>query len=115
MYYSHAKVFTAGKHKKTGNEDSAKNHTSGYACLTLFRPNGIFRIATLNKVRMVYCMYRGVTGHNFKNIVLLTLKIDPVLANSADPNEMLGLQCLPKYWLKFRGFMSTKCYDLKSM
>ena len=39
-----------------------------------------------------------------KNILFLTLKIDFVLANSADPDEMphyasfhLDLQCLPRY------------------
>ena len=46
-------------------------------------------------------------GHRLKfpkNIVFLSLKIDFVLANSADPDEMLhnvafhqGLRCLPKY------------------
>ena len=48
-----------------------------------------------------------------KNIVFLSLKIDFVLANSADPDEMLhyaafhlGLHCLPKY--PFRGFWSSK-------
>ena len=48
-----------------------------------------------------------------KNIVFLSLKIDSVLANSADPNEMphyaafhLGLHCLPKNL--FRGFQSPK-------
>ena len=48
-----------------------------------------------------------------KNIVFLSLKIDFVLANSADPDEMLcfaafhlGPQCLSKYPLK--GFWSKK-------
>ena len=48
-----------------------------------------------------------------KNIVFFSLKIDFILANSADPDEMphyaafhLGLLCLPKYL--FRGFMYTK-------
>ena len=48
------------------------------------------------------------------NIVFLSLKIDFVLANGADPAEMphyatfhLGLRCLPKY--SFRGYLqSTK-------
>ena len=48
------------------------------------------------------------------NIVFHSLKINLVLANSADPDEMLhdvaslylGLHCLPKYL--FRGFWSTK-------
>ena len=42
-----------------------------------------------------------------KNITFLSLKIDFVLANSADPDEMLhyavfhlGLHCLPKYPFK---------------
>ena len=48
-----------------------------------------------------------------KKIVFLSLKIGFVLANSADPDEMLhyaafylGLHCLPKY--QFRGFRFTK-------
>ena len=48
-----------------------------------------------------------------KNIVFLSLKIDFVLANSEDPNEMLhhaafhlGLRCFSKYL--FMGFCSTK-------
>ena len=55
-------------------------------------------------------------GHRLyfeKNIVFLSLKINIVLANSADPDEMLhyapfqlGLHCLLKY--PFRGFWSTQ-------
>ena len=48
-----------------------------------------------------------------KKNVFLSLKIDFVLANSADPDEMphntafhLGLHCLPKY--PFCGFWSSK-------
>ena len=48
-----------------------------------------------------------------KNIVLLSLKINFVLSNSADPDEMpqfvafhQGLHCLQKY--PFRGFQSSK-------
>ena len=48
-----------------------------------------------------------------KNIEFLSLKIDFVLANSADPDEMphyaafhLGLHCLPKYM--FLGFLVHK-------
>ena len=47
----------------------------------------------------------------FKNIIFISLKIDFVLANSAEPDEMphhaafhLGLYCLPKYL--FRVFPS---------
>ena len=57
-----------------------------------------------------------MTGYNFqkkKKIVSLSLKIDLVLSNSTDPDEMQhyaafhhGLHCLPKYL--FRGFQSTK-------
>ena len=42
--------------------------------------------------------------YNLKNIVYLSRKVDFVLANSADPDEMppnksfhLGLHCLPKF------------------
>ena len=48
-----------------------------------------------------------------KKYIFLSLKIDFVLANSADPDEMLiyetfhlGLHCLLKYL--FRGFQYTK-------
>ena len=52
-------------------------------------------------------------GNDFtKNILFLSLKMDFVLANSADPDEMphcvafhLGLHCLPKY--PFRGWSKT--------
>ena len=46
-------------------------------------------------------------------VTYLSLKIDSVLANSVDPDEMphnvafhLGFNCLPKYL--FRGFWSQK-------
>ena len=49
-------------------------------------------------------------------MVFLSLKIDFVLANSADHDEMLhyvafhlGLHCLPKYL--FRGLQSTRVYS----
>ena len=45
-----------------------------------------------------------------QNIDFLSLKIDFVLANSADPDEMphyvafhLGLHCLSKYWFRSSG------------
>ena len=48
-----------------------------------------------------------------KNIVFISMKMDFVLANSVDPDEMLhytafhqGLHCLPTYL--FRGFRYTK-------
>ena len=50
----------------------------------------------------------------------ISLKIDFVLANSADPDEMphyaafhLGLHCWPKY--PFRGFCSTKGLHLYAL
>ena len=58
-------------------------------------------------------MYLGVTDYNFqKYIVFLSLQVDYVLANSADPDEMphyaafhVGLYCLPKYLFIF--FLSS--------
>ena len=48
-----------------------------------------------------------------KNTAFLSLKIDYVLANTVNPNEMLihagfhlDIHCLPLYW--FRGFQYTK-------
>ena len=63
---------------------------------------------------MVHCIYiEGSKVIISKSIIFLSLKIDFVLANSADPGEMqhygafhLGLHCLPKY--PIRGFWSTK-------
>ena len=69
---------------------------------------------------MVNCKYQGVTGFIFKNnVIYLSLKIDFVLANSADPNEMahyvafhLCLHCLLKY--PFCGLnWSTKKIDFQ--
>ena len=62
---------------------------------------------------MVHYIYKGVRVYNYhKNIIFLSLKMDLVLANSADPDEMLhyaafhlGLHCLPRY--PFRGFWSS--------
>ena len=34
-----------------------------------FRTNGIFHKATYKKVRMVHCMFSGVTGYNFPKIL----------------------------------------------
>ena len=57
-----------------------------------------------------------LSGHRLlfqNNIVFLSVKIIFILANSADPDEMLhsvpfylGFHCLQKY--PFRGFKSTK-------
>ena len=64
---------------------------------------------------MVYCIYLGVTSYNFKKyyISFSEFEIDFLLANNADPDEMLhyasfhlDLYCLPKYL--FRGFWSSK-------
>ena len=39
---------------------------------------------------MVHCTYLGVKSYGFqKDFVFLSLKMDFVLANSADPDEML--------------------------
>ena len=57
----------------------------------------------------------SLIGYNFEKIKLffLSLKIDLVIANSVDPDEMphkaaflLGLRCLLKYLI--RGFQYTK-------
>ena len=82
----------------------------------LFHTNAIFHKNSWKKVRMVQCINCGVTGYNFqKKIVFLSLKINFVLANSADPDEMphhvafhLGLHCLQKF--SFRGFQVNPCH-----
>ena len=60
-------------------------------------------------VKMLHCWKSHVTAH----IVFLSLKTDVVLANSAEPGEMLQfaafhlcLQCLQKY--QSMGCQSTK-------
>ena len=85
--------------------------------LNPLQSNGIFYKTTYNKVWMVHPLPR-LRGHWItiiisKNILYLSLKVDSVLANSADPDEMLqyaafhlGLHCLQK--CPFRGFLVTK-------
>ena len=60
-------------------------------------------------------IYRGHRLQFPENVVFFSLKIDVVLANSADPDEMppyaaffMGLHCMPKNM--FRGFRSTNGY-----
>ena len=77
------------------------------------KTNEIFHKATYNKVKMVHCKFLGVTDYNLKKNCF-SLKINFVMANSVDPDEMppyaafhLGLlNCLPLYLL--RGFQSSK-------
>ena len=57
-------------------------------------------------------IYWGVTGYNFQKIIFLSLKVDFVLANSAEPDEIhLGLHCLPRY--PSRGYLSSKVFNVK--
>ena len=56
----------------------------------------------------------------FKNIIFISLKIDFVLANSAEPDEMphyaafhLGLYCLPKYLLSWMKVEISKILNLR--
>ena len=66
-----------------------------------FKTNsGIFHKAKFNKVRMVHCTYRGLKFPG--NIVFFSLKINYLLTNSANLDEMqsnaafhLGSHCLP--------------------
>ena len=69
----------------------------------------------LHTIKSGWCIvyYEGLQVIISKNLLLFSLKIHFVLANSEDPDEMphnvafhLGLYCLPKYL--FRGFRSTK-------
>ena len=74
---------------------------------------------------MVHCIYRGVTDYNFQNKkYCLSVKIDFVLSNSADLDEMahcaafhLGHHRLPKY-LFFEGLknasLDIKCESFAS-
>ena len=71
------------------------------------------KFETVSRIRIVHCIYWGSQVIISKNIILLSLKIDFVLGNRADPDEMplyvafdLGLHCLPKYPLK--GYWSSK-------
>ena len=51
--------------------------------------NGVFPTIRYSYDRMVHCIHWGVTSYNFqKDFKFLSLKIDFLLANSADPDEM---------------------------
>ena len=79
-----------------------------------FQTNGIFHKATIKSGwPIVYIEGSHVKISKKKYIVLLSLNLYFVLANSADPDEMthyaafhLGLHCLPKYL--FKGYCCRK-------
>ena len=97
--------------------------------MSLYVANGISLTTKLTTVRPMEVsiklmddplyIFRGQMLYFPKNSSLLqSLKIEFVLTNSADPNEMshyatfrLGLHCLPKYL--FRGFWSANMMYLK--
>ena len=61
----------------------------------------IYTVAIYSTVRMVHW---GVTGYDFKRILIFLSKHQLVSAKSAYPNEMphiqqfhMGLHCLPEY------------------
>ena len=75
----------------------------------------VFHKTTYDKVRMVYCIYSGVTVYNFQDMYF-SLKIEFVLANSADSDKIShyvafhpGLHCLPKYLLGVSGLQRVNC------
>ena len=88
---------------RTQNSDSGDSQTSNPSIPSLM----------LYQLSQVHCIY-WITGLKFqKKIVFLSLKIDCVLANSANHVGMphheafhLSLSCLQKYLI--RGFLSTK-------
>ena len=54
-----------------------------------FQTNGVIHETICNKIRMINSIYCGVTGYNIQNIfVFVSFKINFVVANSADPDEM---------------------------
>ena len=63
---------------------------------------------------MVHSVFQGITINNCQTLIAcISLVIDLVLANSADPDEMprsvafyLGIHCLQTY--PFKVFQSTK-------
>ena len=65
---------------------------------------GFFLLVWCNKLGMVHCIYRGVTGYNFKRkLCLLLFRLLFLFSNSEYSDEMLhcaafhlGLHCLPK-------------------
>ena len=71
----------------------------------------------------IYFLFKKGSYNFQKNIVLFSLKIDFVLANSAEHGEMLhnaafhlGLHCLPKYSiLGFLVFMGLICIERVKM
>ena len=58
--------------------------------MTVYMFNSItsFSINFDSQVRMIHCIYKGVTGYYFPPKIFLSLKIDFVLTNSADPDKM---------------------------
>ena len=76
-----------------------------------FHTDVIFHKTTHNKVRMIKGSQVVISK---QNVVFQSLKIDFVLANSVNPDEMthyatfhLGFHCLTKY--PFMCFWSTMC------
>ena len=117
----------AGTFTDVEKQSICQNCSMGYYCTAgsssqvicpkgrfLTQANGIFHKGTYNKVRMVHCIYWGVTGYNWqKYCISFSENLFFVLANSADPDEMLhyaafhlGLHWMLKY--PFRGFWSAK-------
>ena len=76
-----------------------------YRLLTLLRQMEFLTTFYTAKSGWSIVYMEGVTGYNFQNNNLsLSLKIDFVLANSADPDEIphyaaihMGISCLSKY------------------
>ena len=87
-----------------------------YLGVNPFRTKGIFPLHLIELSHGGKLHILRVTAYNFLKNAFLSLKINFVLENSADPDEMphyaafhLGLHCLPKYLL--RGFWSSRGKD----
>ena len=79
-------------------------------CFNPLYSNGFFLLVCCIYLRIVHCIYRGITGYKFQiKIVFLSLEIVFVFAKCADTDYAafhLGRHCLPKYpfcWLANSG------------
>ena len=99
--------------KKEGNNTHPNQIHMIVFSFNPFKTNGIFRKFDTVKSGWSVVYIEGSKAIISKKIIFLSVKINSVLTNSADPDEMqhcvafhLGLHCLPMY--PFWGFPSPK-------
>ena len=86
-------------------QDLLKHSLSLYQLLNPFHSDGLFKMHLYNTYGIVHFVFlRGRRSKFLISDVCMSLKLVFILANSADPDEILhnatfhlGLHCLPKY------------------